>query len=281
MSFGIFALVLLAAFLHAAWNAVIKGGADKALSMSALVAGHGIFGTIAVLAAPMPNPGAWPFILASVALHVGYQEFLKSSYKIGDLTQVYPIARGAAPLLVAVISVWALGVDLSAWELLAIALIACGIISLSLVRRHDGQRNAKAAGLAVITGCFIAGYSLVDGWGAREAGTAVGFFGWVAVLNAVVYVGTTAVFRPQIVARLPRMWGIMIFGGGASFAAYTMVVYAFLHAPIALVTALRETSIVFALLIGVAVLNERLDLGKLFSTMMAISGVVLMRLSKG
>ena len=117
-------------------------------------------------------------------LHTGYQLFLLNSYRIGDLSQVYPLARGVAPLIVAGISVILLGINLSQFELAAIVTIGTGIMSLTLARRSDGMRNVRAASLAIITGGFIAAYSLVDGLGARQAGTALGFYSWLSIINA-------------------------------------------------------------------------------------------------
>ena len=281
MSAGVFLLVIGAAVLHAVWNALVKGGSDKVVSMMAVVLGQAVIGGLALFFVAAPAPEAWPYIAFSAMVQVGYQIFLIAAYRAGDLTHVYPIARGSAPLLVALISVGFLGVTLAPIEMLAILTIGCGIISLSVVRRGDGQRNPSAAIFAVITGCFIATYSLIDGWGVRVAGTAVGYFGHVAVLNGIVSMAIVALLRPRALAELPRAWDRVVIGGGAAFAAYAMVVYAFLFAPIALVTALRETSIVFAMLIGVFFLRERLDLAKVISTLVTISGAAMMRLGKG
>lgn len=281
MSSTVFAAVILAAFLHAAWNFLVKRGGDSGLAMVAVVAGHLPFALTALLVFPAPAPESWPFIAASAALHLGYQLFLLNSYRVGDLTQVYPIARGAAPLIVAAVSVAFLGVSLGRGELIGIAIIACGILSLGLVRQADGVRNHRAALLALGTGCFIAAYSLVDGTGARLAGTGVGFFAWAAILNGAAVLAGAALWRPGLIARLPRE-GLrpMLLGGGASFTAYALVVWAFTEAPIALVTALRETSIVFALLLGVFALRERLDLGKVISTMLTLAGAIVLRAAR-
>lgn len=281
MTLTVFLAVLAAAALHAVWNALVKGGRDKDLNMVAVVVGQGLFGGIVLPFVPMPAPESWPWIALSVSLHIGYQFFLMGAYRIGDLTQVYPIARGTAPMLVAGISVWLIGVDLSATELAGVAVIGLGIISLWLVRQADGARNPKAALLAVATGCFIAAYSLGDGHGARLAGTALGFYGWAAMGNMAVFLLITALTRPRLLRRLPSAGRTMVAGGGASYAAYAIVVWGFTQAPIALVTALRETSIVFALLIGVLFLKERLDLWKLASTAITIAGAALLRLSRG
>ncbi len=281
MSGAVFAMVIGAAVLHAVWNALVKGGSDKVLGIAAVVLGQGVAALLVLPFVPALDWACWPWMVAGVGLHIGYQVFLGSAYRIGDLTQVYPIARGVAPLLVAAVSVALLGVALSQAELLAIGVIAAGIMSLSLVRRGDGMRNGKAALLALVTGCFIAGYSLVDGLGARIAGTGLGFYAWSSLANTVLYMAGAAVVRPGLVRALGGMGRIVAIGGGASFVAYALVVNAFMQAPIALVTALRETSIVFALLIGVGFLGERLDLRKVVSTMMTVCGVALLRLSRG
>lgn len=281
MTASVFIAVITAAMLHAVWNALVKGGADKRLNMAGVVIGHLVLAVPLLLFVPAPDPASYPYLLGGMVLHFGYQCFLLASYRIGDLTQVYPIARGSAPLLVAVISVGALGVILSGWELLAIGLIAAGIISIALVRGADGLRNRNAAGLALVTGCFIAGYSLVDGLGARVAGTALGFYAWLGIANALVFAVFMALTTPQVLRDLLGK-GRMVFlvGGSASFAAYSLVIWSFTQAPIALVTALRETSIIFALLIGVGIMGERLSLGKVLATMVTLCGVIVLRFSR-
>ena len=212
---------------------------------------------------------------------MGYQWFLLTSYRFGDLSQVYPLARGSSPLIVAVISVIFLGVHLSWLELTAVTTIGTGIMSLALVRRTDGLRNGRAALMAIITGGFIASYSLVDGLGAREAGTAIGFYGCLSLVNAAIFATTMRIFRPGTVTRMVcGDWRLALRGGGASFFAYAMVIWAFTMAPIPLVTALRETSIIFALFLGVFVLNERLDLMKVFATACTLLGVGLLRINR-
>ncbi|MFP3920495.1 MAG: EamA family transporter [Dichotomicrobium sp.] len=277
----VFAAVILAAALHASWNALAKGGGDKHVSMAAVVIGHAPLALVMLPFVPLPAPQSWPFVAASLLLHFGYQLFLLNSYRIGDLTQVYPLARGTAPLLVAVVSVLLLGVELGQIEIAAVLMIAAGIISLGLVRQSDGLRNLPATVLALATGCFIAGYSLVDGTGARLAGTALGFYCWMTLSNAIVFAIYLRLARPGTLSRIPAnaRWTFVI-GGTASFLAYALVTWAFTQAPIALVTALRETSIIFALAIGVIVLKERLNLAKLFWVLVTVAGAVLLRFSK-
>jgi len=279
MSLSVMIVVLFAALLHASWNFLVKRTGDQHQSMCAVVLGHTPFAAAALLLAPMPGPDALPFLLAGAVLHTGYQLFLLASYRIGDLSQVYPLARGVAPLMVTGVSITLLDLHLSGAELTAVGVIAVGIMSLAMVRRSDGRRNSPAAGLAVITGGFIAGYSLVDGLGARAAGTALGYYGCLSILNAVIFAVIMRVIRPGVVRRVVCQDGRFALGaGGASFLAYAMATWAFTVAPIALVTALRETSIIFALLLGVVVLKERMDFMKVLATACTLVGIGLMRL---
>ena len=279
MSLGVFLAVLLAAFLHAAWNAVVKGGGDKLAGMAGMSIGHGVPGLLAILIFPPVAAEAWPWIAVSVVLHFGYQWFLLRAYGLGDLSQVYPLARGSAPLIVALVSVAFLGAALSGMEMLAVGLIACGIVSMGLTRAGEASRAAVIA--ALVTGLFIASYSLVDGVGARASGSPIAFFGWIAFLGAFPFAAYTQWRRPGLVPRLPKVAPAAFFGGGwMSFGAYAIVVWAFTQAPLALVTALRETSIVFALLIGAFVLRERVDLRRIAATFLTVLGVAAMRLAR-
>jgi len=281
MSSTVFFAVIAAAVLHATWNALVKSGSDKTLGMSAVIIGHLPFALVCIPFVPFPSSESYPFMLGSVVLHAGYQYFLLQSYKVGDLTQVYPIARGTAPLLVAFFSVFVLSVELSSMELIAIVVIGVGILSLTLVKRGDGQRNPQAVVFALVTSCFIASYSMVDGLGARAAGTALGFYSWLSMANAFIMITYVLVVQPKVLRQLATSHRQIFFiAGGASFVAYAIVTWAFTQAPIALVTALRETSIVFALLIGVFFLKERVDLVKVFSTMTTLLGAILLRFAK-
>jgi drug/metabolite transporter (DMT)-like permease len=281
LSTTVFLAVIVAAALHAVWNALAKGGRDKLLSMTAVVLGHAPLALAALPFVPAPAPESWPYVAGGIALHVGYQLFLISSYRHGDLTHVYPIARGTAPLLVAGVSTLFLGVTFAPIEVAAVLVIALGIMSLSFVRQRDGTRNPRASLFALVTGCFIAGYSLNDGMGARLAGSPVGFYAWEAMGNAFVFTALMAWVQPGLPRRLfAEARTTFVIGGSASFLAYALVVWAFTQAPIPLVTALRETSVVFALMIGVWVLRERLDLAKVLSTFVTMLGAVLLRFAR-
>lgn len=281
MSTTVFVAVLGAALLHAGWNALVKSGTDTGATMGAIAMGHTPLALVALCFVPLPDAASLPYMAGGIGLHVGYQIFLMRAYESGDLTQVYPIARGSAPLLVALFSVLVLGVHLERAEVLAVAIIGIGLFSLAAVRRSDGARNANAAALALTTGLFIASYSLVDGLGARAAGSALAYFSWVSLINTGTMALYLAYFRPGTLGRIARHGHFaFLIGGAASFVAYAVVTWAFTQAPIALVTALRETSIVFALLIGVVFLKERLDLAKVLATAATVTGAVLLRFGR-
>ena len=280
MSATVFVVVLFAALLHALWNSMVKGDGDKQLAVAAVVLGHVPAAVLLIPFVELPARASWPYIVVGALLHVGYQVFLARAYRVGDLSQVYPIARGSAPLIVTIVSVLFLGVVLTATQLAAIVIIAVGIMSICFVRGIDAKINYQGAGLALITGMFIASYSLVDGLGARLAGSAVGYYSWLTIINFLIYFIVTLLDRPRIfqdIASRAKM--VFVIGGTASYAAYAMVTWAFTQAPIALVTALRETSIVFALLISTYHLKERLGWGKLTAALLTLCGVVLLRIS--
>ena len=280
MSFAVFSIVLLAALLHASWNFLVKSRSaqDHWLAMTAIVLGHAPFALIALGLAPWPRSESWLYILAGAMLHAGYQLFLMVAYRLGDLSQVYPLARGLAPILVAGISAVCLGVSLSFIETAAVALIGLGIMSLALTRHAGGGWQVKPALLAALTGVCISGYSLIDGLGARLAGTPLGFYAWLSLINAFVFLLVIQTVKPGLALKIGRHhWRFALAGGGCSFGAYALVIWAFTKAPIALVTALRETSIIFALFLGVFVLKERLDLAKVAATLTTLLGLIILR----
>lgn len=280
MSTTVFVAVLVAALLHAGWNAIVKGSDDKTLGVLAMALGHLPFAAVALLIMPFPATASLPFVLLGGFIHTGYCLFLAGAYRRGDLGHVYPIARGVAPLIVTVISVGLLGTVLGAGQLLGIGAITLGLVSLALVQ-PAGPTTMNATRLALITGVFIAMYSLNDGHGARlSGGSPVAYYSLVCMVNAITLLPIVMLRETGILARtLARPRQVLLSGGG-SFLAYSIVVWAFVEAPIPLVTALRETSIVFALLIGVFLMNERLSLGKLAATFLTLAGAAAIRLAR-
>jgi drug/metabolite transporter (DMT)-like permease len=278
MSADVFLVVLLAALLHALWNALIKTGTSKVTGMLIMTLCQGLLGFAILLARPWPAAGVWPWLLASGALHAGYKVFLAFAYEQGDLSRVYPIARGAAPMLVTLISVVFLSDFIALGEYLGIALLGCGIAVMAHGAIRHGE-SRRLVPLALGSALMTAGYSLVDGLGARLAGDAVMFVGWMFALDALMFTPTVLTLRGTAILRAtPRDWGLGGLAALASFAAYGIAVWAMTQAPIALVAALRETSILFAVLIGWTVFGDSMDRGKVLAATMIVLGVGMTRL---
>lgn len=278
MSLAVLLAVLGAALLHAGWNALIKTGGDKQTGMLMLTLGHAVIGAVVVALRPVPAPEVWPWLAASGLIHMAYQLFLAYAYEHGDLSRVYPIARGTAPLIVTLVGAVALADAVSATEYLGILVLGLGIMAMArgVVSSGESRRMVPfALGAALAT----AGYSLVDGTGARLSGDAVAYVGWLLILSAVFYLPVIFVLRgPRVLAATPRGWGLGLAASAASYTAYAVVVWAMTQAPIALVTALRETSILFAVLIGWALFGEPMGRGKAVAAGLIVAGVVLTRL---
>jgi drug/metabolite transporter (DMT)-like permease len=277
MEFHVFLAVLCSALLHASWNSFVKGSGRKDLATFSLVLAHVPFAGLAVMASPMPDVASLGYLVAGAMLHVGYQLFLMRSYMHGGLSQIYPLARGISTVLITVISLAFLDVSLGPVELIAIATIALGI---AMQARSAWQaRNTRSFMLALVTGCFIMGYSLVDGIGGRMAGTALGFYGWLSILNAIFMFAYMALFEGKLVRALPSVpMRNALLGGAGSFCAYAIVIWACTQAPIALVSALRESSILFAILIARWVLKEQITRHRMLTVSLIATGVVLSRL---
>lgn len=278
MPISVMLWVMLAALLHAAWNLGVKNHQDPAVSMTAIVVGQVPLALVALYLTSLPAWAAWPWLAVGATLHLVYQLTLISAYRLGDLSHVYPLARGSAPLIVTLVSLVFLDTPIATIELAAILLIVVGI--LSQVRFSATVNSGLAARLSVLTGVIIAGYTLIDGYGARFAGTGVGFFAVLAITNAVLIMLVMRWRRPGVVSKVFHSHKrLAIQGGSASFTAYAIVVWAFTQAPIALVSALRETSILFAVLLGMIFLKERPTNRALMAVILMIMGLMLLRIA--
>jgi drug/metabolite transporter (DMT)-like permease len=278
MDIYVFVVVLGAALLHAAWNTFVKVDGDRALFMAVLLTASGIGALCATPFLPFPSAAAWPYIGLSVLLHVGYSTCLVVAYGHGDLSHVYPLARGSAPLLVALASGVLFGEVMSETAWLAVALMACGIMSLTFTRREQRLRNPRAVLFALATGLFIAGYTLTDAAGARLGDSAHSYAAWALGLEwmpdaAFVYWRRGRRLLPQAAL----VWRHAVPMGLLSLVAYWAVIWAMTVAPAALVAALRETSIVFVLLLGVVILKEKLSLSRFAAIFATISGATLLK----
>ena len=278
MSLNIFIAVILAAFLHATWNAMVKNEENKYLAVTAIVLGHVPASVFIILLTPFPSIESIPFIILSALMHNGYNWYLLSAYKFGDLTKVYPIARGTAPILVTIVSLIFLGVTLNNFEVLGIFIISLGILSLSF-QGAKNLKNRPAVIYALVTGFFIMGYSITDGYGARVSNSFLSYMGWVFILNAFSFPLILKINdKSEVITKIFKEGKKIFFiGGTLSYIVYGIVVWGFTQAPIALITALRETSIIFALLIGIIFLKEKFTLLKVIATFVIFFGVALLK----
>ncbi|HZG10324.1 MAG TPA: DMT family transporter [Allosphingosinicella sp.] len=276
MSLAVFLAVLFAALLHASWNAWVKGGDDRYLSILRMSAGQSVLAALLLPFFTLPAAHVWPWIAASAALHTGYKIFLINAYERGDLSQVYPLARGTAPLIVAVASLVLLAEVPPPLRLAAVATIGAGILLMATGR---GRLSGTALLLALGTAAFTASYTMVDGLGARLSGNASAFILWSIAIDGPLMLAYGAIARGSASLRpVLSGWRQGLGAGAMSAGAYWIVVWAFTQAPLALVAALRETSVLFAMLIAVFFLGEKITAPRWAAAGLILTGLVLMRL---
>ena len=275
MDNNVFLLVLIATVLHAIWNGMVKKHPDKVVAVAAIVFGHVPCSILAIIFLPPPSVESIPFIIASIFIHQGYQWFLLSSYQIGDLTKVYPIARGSGPLVATIISILFLGLILDNLIILSIFFICLGIMILGIFDRSN-KKNSKVIQYSLFTGFFIGLYSLVDGYGARVSLSAISYISWLFLLNAFVFPAVLSFKNQKNVFKRVINKGKQIFwiGGTISYVIYVIVVWGFTKAPIPMVGALRETSIFFSIFIGYFFLQEKITTIKIVSIILILVGVI-------
>jgi len=270
--------VIGAAFLHALWNALIKVGSSKVGGMVILSITEVPIGLAIGLALPWPKPEVWPWVIAAGCTHFFYKSFLVFAYERGDLSRVYPIARGAAPMVVALVGFFALNDAISGHEYLGIGVLGCGILLMArgvFAQAEDRRLLPFALGSA----CATATYTLIDGLGARVSGDAVSYVAWVFVADGLIFTVVMLLWKGiDVLPRDGKSWGMATFASAASYGSYAIAIWAMTFAPLAVVAALRETSILFAVLIGWLVFGERMTGEKAIAALVIVSGVLLTRL---
>ena len=288
MSTGVVLAVLLGALLHATWNALVKSSGDKQLDL-ALVHLLGGIAALPLLAwVGLPPVSAMPFIGLSLLIHIAYYVTLNGAYQHGELGSTYPIMRGSAPLLVALGSTLLLGERLTSTAWLGIGAVTVGVLMVGLARPAETLHHGRAIAYALANAVVIAGYTLVDGHGVRlsaDAGaTAASYVVLLFVLDGIPY--PTLVFlqrsrsaRQAMLAYARRRWPLATLGGLASLGSYWIALWAMTRAPVAAVSALRETSVLFATALSVIVLKERFGLQRAGGAVVIVGGVVALRLS--
>ena len=278
MPLTVFFAVIFAAFLHALWNAMVKNEKDKYLGVSAIVFGQVPASIIIIFFTPIPTAESIPYIFLSGILHTGYLWFLLFAYKFGDYTKVYPIARGSAPIFVSIVSLIFFAVVLSNFELMGIVVISLGILSLSF-KDSRSIKNHKAIIYALITGGFIMSYSITDGYGAKISLSFLSYMGWTFILSAFLFIFLLNFMKKHSAIKKIFKEGKFIFfvGGTISYLTYGIIVWGFTQAPIPIVTVLRETSIIFALLIGILFLKEKFTSIKAVAVLTIFFGIILLK----
>jgi drug/metabolite transporter (DMT)-like permease len=266
--------VLGAALLHAAWNVLVKSGADKELETVNIAIGSGLIAFISAPFLPAPAPASWPWVAGSAVVHILYFVFLAGAYRWGELSYTYPLMRGGGPMLVALVGALALGEVLPPGQTLGILLICAGILAFAS-GRHDRRATAFALGNAVV----IAAYTLIDGQGARLSAAPLSYTLWFFAANGVVIAIYGWLRRGRAVsAYFLDNWKRAIVGGSCALAAYGIALWAMTRAPIALVAVLRETSVIFAALLSAIFLGEKMTRRRLAATGAVMLGLLALKL---
>jgi drug/metabolite transporter (DMT)-like permease len=277
----VFLAVLFAALCHAGWNALIKVGLEPLGTTTLIAIGSAVVGIVVLPLVGMPDASAWPWVVVSAVIHLGYFAALIESYRTGDLGHVYPIARGAAPLMTAAASLVFVGEQLSVGSWIGIAALAAGVLLLSARGgRELTHIDRRAVGFAFMTALTICAYSVVDGVGARASHNPQSYVLWLLIGNALLLV-PYALWRDRagVAATIGRFWLRGLAGGALQTLSYGIALWAMTLAPIAIVATLRETSVLFGVVIAVVVLKEPLRLARIGAALLILCGLVLLRLS--
>lgn len=271
--------VLGAGFLHAGWNALLKNsqGSEPMLDTATVVAGSALWSVLVLPFVPLPDAAAWKFMAMSSVVHFGYYVTLSHAYRTGDLSFAYPLMRGAAPLITTVLGILFLRELPEAHVATGIVLICAGIVSIAFVRR---ERHPPAAlRWALANAAIIAAYTLIDGAGVRTSGNALSYVSWLLTLEGLPYLAWV-IWRGgrPAVAYIARGRRLALVGGFGSLAAYAIVLWAMTRAPVAAVAALRETSVLFAALIGAVWLKEGFGAMRIVGACSVVAGIAALKL---
>ena len=274
MSLGLFAAVLFAALLHASWNAIVKLGDDKLLTTLLVTGWAALLSALVLPWLPAPAPRSWPWLAASAVLQAGYYLLVARAYRVADMSLAYPLMRGCAPLLVALVGTLLFDEHLPASGWAGIVLVCAGVMLMAgSSHRHNLQLPLLIAGV-------IAGYTLIDAQGARLSGNALSYTLWLFLLSGIP-LPLWAAFkrRTQLRDYLHQNWAPGLLGGIGTTASYAIALWAMTQAPVAVIAALRETSILFALGISALLLKERTHRRRILAAAVIVSGVVVLRLA--
>jgi len=278
MTFELTLLILLAAALHAGWNALIKISGDRIAVMAVVTLAGSILSMFALPFVDSPDPASWPFLALTILIHTGYHFFLPVAYDHGDLGQVYPIARGVAPILVTLGAFVFAGEYVSQLAMIGILCLAVGVMALTFDGGKVSGINPKAIFFALSTGVCIAAYTVVDGLGVRQAGSILGFAVWLTIGDGILTFLIALIWKRREMAAIVKNNALTGFAGGAmQVGAYWIIIYALAVAPMGMVSGLRETSVLFAALISTLLLKEGFGVWRFVSACLVTFGLILGR----
>ena len=276
LTFPIVVAVLGAALLHASWNAIIKAGRDPLLDTALIALSGSTIALPLVVVVPAPERAAWPYMAASVAVHLGYYSALAGAYKAGDLSHGYPMMRGVAPLLVALAGWLAFGEALSPAAWAGVLLICGGVLSLAMA---GGGAGRKATAWALACALIIAIYTISDGAGVRVSGGAERYVVWLFLFMGLPFgLGVLVTRRGAFLRHAAKNWHRCAAGAVLSGFSYGIALWAMTRAPVAIIAALRETSVIFGALIGAWFLKEGHLRARLSGAAVVLAGLVALRL---
>ncbi len=269
--------VLAAAVTHATWNAIAHGIKDQTLAFALIGIGGIAVSIPLVIAAAVPRPAAWPYLLASVAIHVFYNLLLMQCYRLGEFSQVYPLARGISPLVVTILAAVFVHEHLAFWQVAGVVVVSAGLAFLVF----GGRRPGRGAFLAAVgTGLTIAAYTTVDGVGVRLSASPVGYIGWLMVLQSLCVPLFAAIRRRDVLLKQPpRILLSGLVAGALSVLAYGLVLWAQTRGALAPIAALRETSVIFGAIIGTLVFREPFGRTRIIATVLVVAGIVLLNVA--
>ncbi|MEU8677051.1 DMT family transporter [Streptomyces sp. NPDC048560] len=271
--------VLTAAVTHASWNAMAHALRDQVLSFTLISGGGALIGAAAAGFVPLPAAEAWPYLIASAVLHVGYMALLMRSFTLGDFGQMYPIARGTAPLVVTVLAAVFVGEVPDGWAAAGVVVASAGLVGLALwgIRGSGKRPHWPALTAALATGLAIAGYTVVDGVGVRASGSSLGYVAWLMILEGVAIPAYALYRRRGLLFTQLRPFALRgLLGAALSVTAYGLVLWAQTKAPLAPIAALRESSIIVGAAIGTLFFKERFGAPRIAAAGLMVVGIGLM-----
>ncbi|MFQ5995015.1 MAG: EamA family transporter [Acidiferrobacterales bacterium] len=273
-------LVLLAALMHAVWNTFIKVSDDPLVELALVNLASAVIAACAIPWVGVPDPASWPYMFASIVIHSAYYYLLLQAYCVGDLSQVYPLARGVSPLVVALFSGVVAGEVLTTGQVAGVLIVSISITSLAWNGRWLQPHETKPIVLAVATGFVIGAYTLSDGTGARLSNNALAYIAWLFTLDCLPLLTVAAIRRRRSLGQVFRnQWRTGIFGGILAIGAYGLVIWALSLGAMAPVAALRETSVVIAAVIGTVFLRERFGRRRMLAAVGVAVGVITLRIA--